>query len=189
MILKFNELPLCSGTPAPGNTNASSTTICSGGTANLSLQNDYSGYRYSYQWYNSSGAIGGATSSTYTTPPLFANETYWCEVTCSASPSAGTSNSVTITIGAPPRWRNSSGRFNRCNVSKFKLYCNRIQMEVYNLQSSTDNITFNDIPSATTSSVNLIANAAGTFISIYKAYNQDVLMIFKCNYCCSYRCR
>ncbi len=165
------ELPLCSGTPAPGNTNASSTTICSGGTANLSLQNDYSGFiGITYQWYNSSGAIGGATSSTYTTPPLFANETYWCEVTCSAGPSTGTSNSVTITIGSPPVGGTASGPSTGVTYQNLNYtvtgYNGSLQW-----QSSTDNITFNDIPSANTPSVNLIANAAGTFYIRCKAYN------------------
>ncbi|WP_333875650.1 GEVED domain-containing protein [Flavobacterium sp.] len=89
----------CSGVPAPGNTLATNTTPCYGGNAVLSLQNPTAGVGVTYQWFNSSGAISGATSATYTTPSLISPNTYYCNVTCSGNTTA--SNPVTITPSAP----------------------------------------------------------------------------------------
>ena len=50
---------------------------------------------YTYKWYNSSGLISGATSSTYSPPALTTTTNYYCAVT---SGSCGTLSSNTITI-------------------------------------------------------------------------------------------
>ncbi|WP_345088794.1 GEVED domain-containing protein [Flavobacterium chungnamense] len=97
-VTAFNfTLPPCTGTPAPGNTIASSLTPCYNASVILSLQNGTAGSGVTYQWYNSGGLISGATSATYTTPALIAAETYYCNVTCSGNTTS--SNSVVITPG------------------------------------------------------------------------------------------
>ena len=50
---------------------------------------------YTYQWYNTSGLISGATSSSYTSPALTSNTNFYCAVT---SGSCGTLSSNTIMI-------------------------------------------------------------------------------------------
>ena len=88
----------CSGMPSPGNTIASQTTICTGKTTVLSLQNWILGSGVSYQWYNSAGAISGATTFSYTTPSLTNAESYYCRVTCSGSGLSANSTPVIITM-------------------------------------------------------------------------------------------
>jgi hypothetical protein len=92
----------CSGTPAPGNTNASTTTVCSGGTTLLSLQNGTSGTGVNYNWQSGPSNSGpwtstGGTASTYT-PTVNSDTWYQCVVTCTASGQSGTSNPVLISI-------------------------------------------------------------------------------------------
>lgn len=89
--------PACSGTPTPGNTLATQTTVCPSATTTLSLQNVTTGSGVTYQWHSlSGGPISGATSNTYTTPGLTVGDDYWCVVTCSGND--GTSTAVTITV-------------------------------------------------------------------------------------------
>jgi hypothetical protein len=54
----------CSGTPAPGNTVAASTSVCSGSSASLSLQNSTPGSGVSYQWKSAPDVSG--SPGTYT---------------------------------------------------------------------------------------------------------------------------
>jgi len=89
----FNVLPPCSGTPAPGNTITSTATPCSGNNFNLSLQNATIGGGVTYQWYNTAGAITGATAATYTANTITPTS-YYCAVTCSGN----TTNSVPVAI-------------------------------------------------------------------------------------------
>ena len=75
--------PLCYNT-APGTIR----TIASGGSGT-----------YTYQWYNSSGAISGATSSTYAPGNLLASDSYYCNVVGGTCGSVNTST-VSITVYA-----------------------------------------------------------------------------------------
>ncbi|MCY1661262.1 fibronectin type III domain-containing protein [Chryseobacterium sp. SL1] len=92
--------PPCSGTPNPGNTLATATsTACAAPySTTLSLQNLTSGNGVTYQWYNNSGAISGATGSTYTATVSSANS-FYCAVTCSGS--GITTNSTPVAVSAP----------------------------------------------------------------------------------------
>jgi len=91
---------VCAGTPTPGNTVASSTSICFGSPVTLSLANTTAGTGVTYSWESSTDGtnytpITGATNSTYVaipTVPTF----YKANVTCSAS--TGTSTPVQITF-------------------------------------------------------------------------------------------
>lgn len=92
----------CSGTPAPGNTVSSETSVVSGGTTNLSLQTATSGSGVTYQWQSSTTSavagfsnVSGETSSTYTAT-VNAKTWYQCVVTCSISD--GTSTAVFVDV-------------------------------------------------------------------------------------------
>jgi hypothetical protein len=68
------------------------TTICYNTSPGTFTANGSGGTgTYSYQWYNGSGAIGSATSSTYTAPSLTSSNSYYCVVT------SGTCGSVNTT--------------------------------------------------------------------------------------------
>ena len=105
----------CSGTPAPGNTIASATTICQNIPLNLSLQNATSGAGVTYQWQSSADGttwtnITGATNATYTTT-LTATTYFQCVVTCSGN--NGTSTPVLINMVPCYCDAGASGSFER----------------------------------------------------------------------------
>ena len=92
----------CIGTPAPGNTIASTNAICLGTSVTLTLENVVPGTGVTYQWKSSTDGLAytdvtGATATTLTftpTEPAY----YKCDVTCSSGPSTGTSTAVHITF-------------------------------------------------------------------------------------------
>lgn len=90
----------CSGTPDPGATIASSTTICLGETVNFSLQNNIIGTGVTYQWMSSLDGmnytnISSETNPTFATAPL-AVTYYKCAVTCATSGITTDSNAIQI---------------------------------------------------------------------------------------------
>ena len=97
----YAQGPSCSGTPAPGNTVASSTSVCGGAPTTLSLQNATVGANVTYQWQISTNGttfsnISGATAATYVAYPTV-NSSYRCNVSCSAgTPVASTPVAITI---------------------------------------------------------------------------------------------
>lgn len=98
--VSFADSNVCSGTPNPGNTVASSTTICAGASVALSLQNTIAGSGVTYQWKSSTDGtayndIAGATGPVLTVIPTVPTY-YECVVTCSAGPATGTSTPVHI---------------------------------------------------------------------------------------------
>jgi hypothetical protein len=90
----------CTGTPAPGNTLATLSAVCTNQNTVLSLQNATTGVGVSYQWQLSFDGItytnipSGTTSSLATTQS--ANTYYQCVVTCAGN--SGTSTPVQITM-------------------------------------------------------------------------------------------
>ncbi|HNB80584.1 MAG TPA: GEVED domain-containing protein, partial [Chitinophagaceae bacterium] len=88
----------CTGTPNPGNTIASATSVCSGTVVNFSLQNASTlGAGVTFQWYNNAGPIAGATGSTYSAA-ITAADDYYCDVTCPAGPTTTSSNLVSVAL-------------------------------------------------------------------------------------------
>ena len=101
-LLNIIVAPACSGTPTAGAITSSVTNVCFTGTATLTANGYSTGVTgISLQWYNSAGAISGATNSTYTTPTLSASETYFCRVTCANGGAYADTNSITIGVDAP----------------------------------------------------------------------------------------
>ena len=101
-FLSYANSNACVGTPTPGNTLASTLTVCSGNSVNLSLQNPPSSSGISYQWKSSTDGttytnITGATNATLSITPTQATF-YRCEVTCVTGPTTATSTAVQITF-------------------------------------------------------------------------------------------
>ena len=89
----------CDGTPAPGNTLASQTFVCSGGTTDLSMQTYFSGVMY--QWETSTdnvnySPIAGANASNYIAT-LTRDTWFRCKVKCISSGLEGISSPIIIT--------------------------------------------------------------------------------------------
>ncbi len=90
----FTPVPQCSGTPEPGNTIASLTTICEGFPFDLSLQNQIESFGISYQWQSSTTGINYVDIADENNATLTTSQTvgtfYRCVVSCGASSNAST---------------------------------------------------------------------------------------------------
>jgi M6 family metalloprotease-like protein len=101
----FNVTIVKAGTAPPGiSTQPQSQTIASGQTATMSVVAT-GAQPFTYQWYagasgNTTSPIGGATSSSYTTPPLTNAASFWVRVSNTGGPV--NSNTATISIGVGP---------------------------------------------------------------------------------------
>ncbi len=100
----FNVIAVtaCSGTPSPGNTVASSASVATGSTVNLSLSTPPTGSGLTYQWQSGPTNTGawtnvGTSAATYV-PTVSATTWYRCIVTCSGV--TGTSAPVQVTVTA-----------------------------------------------------------------------------------------
>ncbi len=144
---------------------------CSGTSATLSISNPQAGV--TYNWYPS--ATGGSlifTGTTYTTPVLTANATYYVEaVNAGGCSSARTAANVTVLPVLPPLTGNS---VTTPAVASFCLAGDPANIagnipsggnNIYNYQwqQSTDNITFTNIPGATAQDYDPPAITATTY--------------------------
>ena len=76
--------------------------ICNGGTATITASlNDYNVDDYTFQWYEGTTPIAGATGLTYTTPALSNTTTYTFMAIRTASGCKGSAN-VTVNVVADP---------------------------------------------------------------------------------------
>ena len=92
----------CSGTPTPGATTTTATTICLGQSVTLGITTVPTGTGITYQWQSSPDGIAytdisGATSATYMTTPTVSMY-YLCNVTCATGPATGASTPIQITF-------------------------------------------------------------------------------------------
>ena len=83
----------CSGTPVPGSTIANLSSVCSGTSVNLSLQNQIAGSAITYQWQSGTSATGpwtNITSATTYTLTTAVSITTWfqCKVVCNGTATA-----------------------------------------------------------------------------------------------------
>ena len=83
----------CSGTPVPGNTITNLSSICSGTSINLSLQNQITGSGITYQWQSGSSATGPwtniASATSYTLTTVVSTTTWFqCKVVCNGTTTA-----------------------------------------------------------------------------------------------------
>ncbi|HEX8172204.1 MAG TPA: hypothetical protein VF824_16840 [Thermoanaerobaculia bacterium] len=86
--------------PATISSHPSGGPITSGTTRTLSVT--ASGTQLAYQWYSGSGTttpISGATASSYTTPPVTVDSSYWVKVNSGAA--VINSNTATLTVCQP----------------------------------------------------------------------------------------
>jgi hypothetical protein len=106
--LSIIDLPPCAGAPAANTVVATSTTVCSGGSTNLSFANTYTIGGLSYQWASATSSLGpftaipGATLNTYALTNVTSNNWFNCVITCAAGPASTTASPVEITVFAPP---------------------------------------------------------------------------------------
>lgn len=102
-VIVMETVSPCVGTPAPGDTTGPSV-VCSGENLVLGLQNSTVGAGVSYQWYVSTVSNSGPWSPVGSGGPTLATTQaatswYYCDVTCSAGPSTGSSNVKQVDLG------------------------------------------------------------------------------------------
>jgi len=140
----------CSGTPAPGNTVASSNPACSGVNFTLSLQNTTPGTGLTYQWQSSPDGTTwtnvGTSTPTYTTSQTTATY-YRCQVTCSGN--TGTSNPLQVTMSP----------FYNCYCASYSTYTG--DEDIFNVTVGTLN---------NTSDCSTLAPGPGSVVQIYSNY-------------------
>ena len=100
----FTAPAVCSGTPVPGNTLASSNPACGNVGTTLSLQNNV-GTGITYQWQSSPDGttwnnVAGATGPTYSTGAIASDTYYRASVTCTSSAQTAFSNPVQVTLNS-----------------------------------------------------------------------------------------
>ena len=167
-LVQLVAATLCTGTPNPGNTITSSSTVCSGGTANLSLQFATAGIGVTYQWYDEQGPINGANGATYTTPALNASKTYHCDVTCTSSGFTASSTPVTIYI-SNPNGGNASGPASGLTYQNLGFSTTGSEGSLQWQSATTINGTYSNITGATTASTSITFVSGGTFFIRCKA--------------------
>ncbi|MHA3788855.1 Ig-like domain-containing protein [Flavobacterium hauense] len=122
-FMSFAESNVCFGTPVPGNTVASSATVCLGTPVTLSVQNTPVGTGVTYQWQSSVDGISftdiaSATNATYVAIPVSVLY-YRVNVTCTASAAMGTTNPIQMNFAtAGP---SSTTPATRCGVGSVTL--------------------------------------------------------------------
>ncbi len=127
--LSVVALPACSGTPASNSVVATTTSICSGGSTNLSLATTYTTGGLTYQWSTATSSVGpytsipGATLSALTQTGITTSIWYNCVITCTAGPASTTATPIQISVlGAPvyatvPFLENFDNAWqNRCDI-------------------------------------------------------------------------
>jgi len=99
----IDDQVVCSGTPNPGNTISSVSTVCPGTQFNLSLQNQTTGTGVTYQWQSAdnltftAGVLNLGTTASINTSQT-SSRFYRCIVTCNGN--SGTSTPVQVTMDA-----------------------------------------------------------------------------------------
>ncbi|MBC7524567.1 MAG: T9SS type A sorting domain-containing protein [Flavobacterium sp.] len=92
----------CSGTPNPGNTFSTNSSVCSGSNFTLSLQNTVSGSGVTYQWQSSANGLVYSNVSGEISNNFYTSQTnttfYRCAVTCSGSAETVFSNPIQIAL-------------------------------------------------------------------------------------------
>ena len=126
----------CPNPPASAITPQSSTTFCTGGFVNL---NANTGTGLTYQWYNNSGAIGGATNATYTASQ---SGNYTVKVMDGVCDS--TSIPVTVTVNTPPSAAvNVSGATTFCSGNNVTLTAQGTGTYLWSNNATSNSITVN----------------------------------------------
>lgn len=130
-------------------------TVCSGSPVTLTVKNPYTGYYYN--WYNSSNTLVQSSASTSYTFTPSTNTTYYVEAVELGNPVNHYSARIPVTITINPISSGAIGTSQTiCTSGTPTAFTNTGSATTtgagiisYQWQKSIDNITFNNIPSAT----------------------------------------
>lgn len=157
-----------------------SAAICSGGAQTLTVTANGGVSGLSYQWQSSSNNltftnIGGATSSSYTTP-LLTSTMYYRVVVSASGNGCGSiiSNAATVTVVPAPAIVTQPAATNVCmnGSGTFTVVASGGTPSLtYQWQKSSDNISFSNISGAVSSSLNTGALTASTYYRVMVGAN------------------
>ncbi len=157
-----------------------SAAVCSGGAQTLTVTANGGVSGPSYQWQSSSNNltftnIGGATSSSYTTP-LLSSTMYYRVVVSASGNGCGSiiSNAATVTVVPAPAIVTQPAATNVCmnGSGTFTVVASGGTPSLtYQWQKSTDNISFSNISGAVSSSLNTGALTASTYYRVMVGAN------------------
>ena len=113
MVVNVNQSPSIAS-------QSQSQSICENATAVLSVNGNGTSPLH-YQWYNASGAIGGALSSSYTLTSVDTSDadTYYCRVANMCD--TVYSSNITLTVNQAPAILTQSSGANKCEGSAFSF--------------------------------------------------------------------
>ena len=157
------NIPQCSGVPSPGTATANPTSRACSGNSVISLTGYTTDLGITHQWFSSTDNINfsiipSATGVSYTTPTLTTTTYYYCVSTCSNSGLADTSNTASVTInGIPPAGAAMCSPSTISCSGQSNIFLSGFSAEagiLYQWYSSTDNVSFSTVGSATTTSFN-----------------------------------
>jgi len=137
-VITIADQPLCSGTPAPGNTVSSVALACPASNFTLSTSNLIQDLGITYQWQSSpngsswTNVPSGGTNSTYTTSQSSATY-YQVIVTCTASGFSGTSAPLQVNMG------DACACATYCSASQTDGSCSSLDEHIINLVFNTIN--------------------------------------------------
>jgi hypothetical protein len=117
-LINIVATSVCMGLPSPGNTIASANPACPNTNVILSLQFPPLTTSNTFQWFNNTGLIAGATNNTYTITNFNAPDDYYCDVTCTNS--GLTSPSGLINLSVNNYFRFILWCYFQCNIQYFK---------------------------------------------------------------------
>ncbi len=119
-LIEVLAAPACSGNPVVGIAASNISTICNSGTATLSVTGYATGFTgLSFQWYNTvNGPIAGATGTSYTTPVLVAQASYYVRLSCL---SGGFTDSNIVSIGYQNPTVDSTAPDSRCGPGSITI--------------------------------------------------------------------
>lgn len=157
-----------------------SAAICSGGSQTLTVTANGGVSGLSYQWQSSSNNltftnIGGATSSSYTTP-LLTSTMYYRVVVSASGNGCGSiiSNAATVTVVPAPAIVTQPSATNVCmnGSGTFTVVASGGTPSLtYQWQKSSDNISFSNISGAVSSSLNTGPLTASTYYRVMVGAN------------------
>ena len=138
------------------------TSICSGGTTTLTVSGGSNGSGATFQWGTGSTVGGGTivqntTSTTYTTPTLSSNTSYWVRRVGTASGCTNTTGGVTATITITPTPAQPG------TITGTATQCPGLTGRIYSIAAVTNATSYNwTVPSGWT----ITAGAGTTSITV-----------------------
>ncbi len=173
--------PNCTGTPVPGNTVSTLTSVCSNVSFNLSVSGSFNGAGINFQWQSSPdnstwSDITGATNPTYSTTQS-SSTWYRLSATCSGSTAFSTPVQVTQNSGSACYCTPTTSDCSLNDVItkvKFSTINNNSTCSANGYEDYTATVTAPDLTLGAQYKINVTVGNGGTeYVGAWIDFNQD----------------